>query len=172
MIRFATMVALVALAVSTPGTAIAADCLWPPVDAPVVDHFRSPPCPYCAGNRGLEYSVPAGTSVRALAAGVVTFAGDVAGVRYLVVRHGDGRRATYGRLTGTHLSVGDVVAGGGVVATASGELYVGLRDGDTYIDQEPLIGRRRPRPRLIPTDGTPPRPAPAPRLDCAVATGA
>lgn len=167
LIRTTALVAAVALSAPlVPGHAVAAGCLWPPVDASIRDHFREPPCPYCAGNRGLEYTVAPGAAVRALATGIVTFSGEVAGVRYVVVGHADGRRATYGRLSGTHLVAGDAVIGGGVVGTASGELYVGLREGEVYIDPEPLIGKARPRPRLIPVDGTPPRPAPPPRLEC------
>ena len=88
----------VALAVVQPAGAAAAGCLRPPVAAPIADHFRDPPCPWCAGNRGLQYAVAAGTPVRAAAAGTVTFAGLVAGVRYVVLAHADGLRATYGGL--------------------------------------------------------------------------
>ena len=49
--------------------ALAPSCLLPPVDAPIVDPFRPPPCAWCPGNRGIEYDVPAGTPVRAAAAG-------------------------------------------------------------------------------------------------------
>lgn len=148
------------------GTAAAAECLWPPVDAPIVDRFRAPDCPYCAGNRGLEYAVGPGTPVRAMAAGIVTFAGDVAGTRYLVVRHADGRLATYGRLGSIALARGAVVAAGAVVATTTEGLYVGLREGDAYLDPEPLLGQLRRRPRLVPLDGTPARPPPGPALSC------
>ena len=47
--------------------------------------FRAPACAYCPGNRGLEYDAAVGSPVRAAAAGTVTFAGVVAGVRYVVV---------------------------------------------------------------------------------------
>lgn len=144
----------------------AGPCYWPPVEAPIVDHFRDPGCRWCAGNRGLEYDVSPGTPVRALAAGVVSFAGVVVGTRYVVVTHPDGRRATYGRVASTPLHVGDVVAAGVVVATTTDGLYVGLRDGEVYVDPEPFIGRLRLLPYLVPLDGTPRRPPPPARLSC------
>ena len=58
---------------------------------------------------------PTATVVRAVAAGEVTFSGTVAGERYVVVRHADGRRATYGNLASSSLGTGDVVAAGSVV---------------------------------------------------------
>ena len=64
----------------------------------IVDPFRAPACAFCAGNRGLEYQPHAGSAGRRRRAGVVTFSGVVAGVRYLVVDQTDGRSATYGRL--------------------------------------------------------------------------
>ena len=78
-----TMAALSLLVIA--GTASAADCWLPPVDAPVVDPFRPPLCTWCAGNRGLEYGTPGGTAVRAVAAGEVTFSGTGA-TQQMVVR--------------------------------------------------------------------------------------
>src|SRR3954470_12542621 len=83
-----------------------AQCYAPPVTAPVVDPFRQPPCAQCAGNRGLEYATPPGTAVTAVAGGVVTFSGVVAGTRYVVVDQPDGYRATYGRLAGSFVGIG------------------------------------------------------------------
>ncbi len=146
--------------------ALAPSCLLPPVDAPVADPFRPPPCVWCPGNRGLQYDVPAGTPVRAAAAGVVTFSGVVAGTRYLVLEHADGLLATYGQLASTPWRAGDHVASGATVGESAGGLHFGLRRGDEYVDPGPLLGRLVRRARLVPTDGTPPRPAPEPRLRC------
>ena len=162
----ALVIGAVAAASAGPASVHAAECFWPPVAAPIVDHFRDPACPYCAGNRGLEYATAPGTAVRALAAGTVTFAGDVAGTRYLVVEHADGRRATYGRLDTMNAVNGAVVAAGSVVATTTAALFVGLRDGEIYVDPEPLLGRLRRPARLVPMDGTPARPPTAPTLTC------
>jgi murein DD-endopeptidase MepM/ murein hydrolase activator NlpD len=148
------------------GTASGGACWLPPVDAPVVDPFRAPPCTWCAGNRGIEYGTPSGTAVRAVAAGEVTFSGTVAGDRYLVVRHADGRRATYGGLESSTLRVGDAVVAGVIVGVTAAHLHFGLRDGDTYVDPAPFLGRLVGRPRLVPDDGTVARAAPHPRLRC------
>lgn len=151
---------------SVAGTALGETCWLPPVDAPVVDPFRPPACTWCAGNRGLEYGTPSGTIVRAVAAGEVTFSGTVAGERYVVVRHADGRRATYGGLESSSLRTGDAVVAGVSVGLTAGHLHFGLRDGDTYVDPAPFLGRLVGRPRLVPDDGTAARPAPPPRLRC------
>jgi murein DD-endopeptidase MepM/ murein hydrolase activator NlpD len=142
-------------------------CYPPPVVAAVVDPFRAPPCAQCAGNRGLEYATAAGTRVTAVAPGVVSFSGVVAGTRYVVVLQPDGLRATYGRLASAAVPVGAAVTTGSVVGTTSVGLFFGLRDGDTYIDPAPLLGRWRFRPRLLPSNGGPARPAPPGRLGCA-----
>ena len=149
----------------------AASCLLPPVNAPVVDAFREPSCTWCPGNRGLEYAARAGHGRacggrRARSRSAATVAGDL----YVVVEHADGLRATYGRLASTELST--AVDGGrrrSVVGRASSELYFGLRRGDTYVDPAPLLGRLVERWRLVPTDGSPGRPAPPPRCAAGIA---
>ena len=161
----AVVAVAVALGVVAPAGA-APGCLRPPAVAPIVDRFRDPPCAWCAGNRGLQYAVAAGTPVRAAAAGTVTFAGRVAGVRYVVVAHADGLRATYGGLASSPRSIGDRVPAGAVMGVSGEGLHFGIRRGDVYLDPEPMLGELRRRPRLVPTDGTPPRPAPPPMLRC------
>ncbi|MGA9275314.1 murein hydrolase activator EnvC family protein [Ilumatobacter sp.] len=141
-------------------------CWQPPVAGTVIDPFREPPCPYCAGNRGLEYRVGTRTPVRAVDSGVVSWAGQIAGTRYVVVRHPDGWRATYGRLDEPAVGTGDVVLAGRSIGIASGRFYFGLRRGEIYIDPAPLLGRLVGRPRLVPIDGSPAWPAPTPRLRC------
>ena len=157
---------LLALAAPLPGPP---SCLLPPVDAPVVDPYREPSCVWCPGNRGLTYAPAPGTAVRAVATGTVTFSGVVAGTRYVVIEHTtSGLRATYGGLATTGLTAGDVVAAGAIVGRVGDEgLHFGLRSGERYVDPAPLLGRLVERPRLVPTDGTPRRPAPPPRLRCA-----
>jgi len=160
-----SLVTVVAVAASG-GPVAAADCWRAPVPGRIVEPFREPPCPYCAGNRGIEYEVGPRTAVRAVAAGRVSWAGTIAGVRWVVVRHGDGRRITYGRLDSSGLRTGEPVAAGSRIGSASGDFYFGVRVGERYIDPSPFIGRLVGRPRLIPIDGTTPRAAPAPRLRC------
>jgi murein DD-endopeptidase MepM/ murein hydrolase activator NlpD len=142
-------------------------CYLPPIASPVVDPFRAPACTFCPGNRGLEYTPAAGTPVIAAAAGVVTFSGLVAGVRYVVVAQSDGRTATYGRLAVARVVVGAMVHPSEVVGTTTDRFFFGLREGDRYIDPAPFLGRLHYRPRLIPVDGSASRPAPPPTMHCA-----
>ena len=145
---------------------VAAVCWPPPVVADVADPFRLPACVWCPGNRGIEYATDPGTPVRAVAAGTVSFAGAVAGVRHVVVRLADGHRVTYGGLDRVLVDIGDVVVARQVVGTTERHLHLGLRDGDRYVDPTPLLGRLRGRARLVPLDGGPARPAPPPLLHC------
>jgi murein DD-endopeptidase MepM/ murein hydrolase activator NlpD len=147
---------------------LALPCWVPPLEAPVTDPFRMPPCVWCPGNRGIEFGPTPGQQVRAVAAGTVTFAGTVAGTRYVVVEHADGLRATYGRLADSALRRGDRVLAGQVVGTTTDRFYFGLRDGETPVDPTPRLGVRTYPTRLVPTDGTP-APSPGPgRLKCRV----
>jgi murein DD-endopeptidase MepM/ murein hydrolase activator NlpD len=141
-------------------------CLPPPVVAPVIDPFRAPVCAQCAGNRGLEYGTDPGTPVTAVAPGVVTFSGVVAGTRYVVVLQPDGYRATYGRLASATVSVGAAVTARTMLGTTTAGLFFGFRDGDAYIDPTPFLGTWRSRPRLVPVDGARRRAAPPASLRC------
>jgi murein DD-endopeptidase MepM/ murein hydrolase activator NlpD len=164
---FRPVLAGLVLTAAPVGGAGAAVCLRPPVDAPVARPFDAPVCPWCAGHRGLGYSVAPGTIVRAAAAGVVTFSGVVVGVRYVVVRHADGVLATYGGLASSTLRQGDPVVAGARVGVSGTELHFGLRTGpDAYVDPAPLLGELVVVPYLVPTDGSPPRPPPEPVLRC------
>jgi murein DD-endopeptidase MepM/ murein hydrolase activator NlpD len=163
---------LVALSTCVPlGVATAAVCWSPPVDAPITDPFRPPTCTWCPGNRGLEYGTSRGAPVRAVATGRVTYAGSIAGTVYVVVRHGDGRRVTYGNLLGESFDVGDLVIRGQIIGRADGRFHLGVREGERYVDPGRLIGRFISRPRLVPVDGSRPNPAPAPHLSCAAGGG-
>ena len=146
---------------------LSSTCYQQPVRAPVVDPFRAPACVFCPGNRGLDYQPHIGSAVVAAAAGIVTFSGLVAGVRYLVIAQDDGRTATYGRLAGARVGVGAVVRPGESIAATTDRFYFGLRQGDRYVDPAPFLGVTRYRPRLIPADGSAPRPAPPPSNRCA-----
>jgi murein DD-endopeptidase MepM/ murein hydrolase activator NlpD len=142
-------------------------CYLPPVASAVVDPFRAPACTFCPGNRGLEYRPPTGTRVVAAASGAVTFSGLVAGVRYVVVDQTDGRTATYGRLAVARVALGAPVKAGDVVGTTTDRFFFGLREGDRYVDPAPFLRSPRYRPRLVPLDGSAPRPAPPPTMHCA-----
>jgi murein DD-endopeptidase MepM/ murein hydrolase activator NlpD len=149
------------------GDVVAGACLRPPVDAPISRAFEQPPCPWCAGHRGITYATRGGTPVVAAAAGTVTFSGVVVDIRYVVVRHGDGLLATYGGLRSTPVTEGDRVAAGALVGRTDGELHFGLRsDRDTYLDPQPHLGELVVPPYLVPTDGSAGRERPEPRLRC------
>lgn len=161
------MAMIVAVAVVlTTGIGPVAACPQPPVQAPIAVPFRAPACRWCAGHRGLEYRLTPNTPVRAVAGGVVSFAGTVVGVRYVVVQQADGLRATYGLLASTAIRQGAVVAEGAVVGRSSARLYFGWRRGDDPIDPTPVLGRWVGRRRLVPPAGVASRPASGLRLVC------
>ena len=142
-------------------------CYPPPVAAPVSVPYVQPACFYCPGHRGVEYALAPGTDVRAVAPGVVTFSGVVAGTRYVAILQTDGLRATYGMLQTSIVSRGDVVAGGQVMGRGGPRLYFGLRNAADYpVDPTPLLGVLIGRARLVPSDGGSPRRAQPPRLTC------
>jgi murein DD-endopeptidase MepM/ murein hydrolase activator NlpD len=160
-------VSLVVVGLAAPQPWVsAAPCWLPPVVGTVVDPFRAPPCPWCAGNRGLDYRLDGAADVRAAASGRVEYSGVVAGIRYLVVRLPNGWRHTYGQLRSTPLSTGASVVAGTVVGRAADRFFFGLRVGDDYADPAPYLGRLVGRRRLVPVDGSPPRVAPPPTLRC------
>ena len=157
---------------TTPARVVAArsaTCLVPPVAGPVVEPFRQPACPYCAGHRGVTYDTVPGETVRAVAAGVVEYAGSVAGTRYVVVRHADGRRATYGRLITLSVAVRQRIGVGEAIGAAGDTLHLGIRRGDDYLDPAPLLGRLRGIARLVPLGTVAARSARPARVTCAAA---
>lgn len=145
-----------------PGEALAAwagdvPCLVVPAVGDIVEPFVEPPCPYCAGRRGIVVRTADGAPVGASAPGTVTFAGSVAGTNYVVVAHGGGWRTTYGRLAAVRVRAGQRVALLSVVGTSGGRLHFGVRHGDAYVDPQPLLARPQARARLVPADGRPAR---------------
>ena len=146
----------------------AAPCWRPAVAGVVTDPFREPACPWCPGNRGLEYTVDAGAAVSAVAAGTVTFAGVVVDTRYVVVQLPSGWLLTYGRLDASTLALGDRVLIGTPIGRASGTFFFGVRIDGTHVDPAPFLGRQVGRHRLVPVDGSSPRQAPPPRVSCHV----
>ena len=112
----------------------------PPVSGPVVDGWRPPPGPYGAGNRGVDYGVTVGETIGATADGVVSFAGSVAGTKWVVIRHADGRRSSLGPLASVVTGAGSVVAAGRPVGTAATTaIHWGVREADVYVDPTRLL---------------------------------
>jgi hypothetical protein len=128
-------------------------------------HRSSPRSPIRSAN-------PTAAGVREIAVSstarppAVTFAGDVAGTTYVVVRHADGLRLTYGNLEPVEVAQGDVVARGTRLGVTAGRFHLGLRDGERYVDPAPFLGVERRVVRLVPVDGSAANPSPLPRLVC------
>ncbi|MCY4069198.1 MAG: M23 family metallopeptidase [Acidimicrobiaceae bacterium] len=122
----------------------------PPVDTPVSDPFRMPENPYGPGNRGIEYDTEPGQLVRAAAAGVVRFAGAVAGSLHVTVDHGAGLRSSYSHLRRIAVRAGASVVRGAPLGIAGERLHFGVRLDDEYRDPGDYIGVRRVRVRLVP----------------------
>ncbi len=132
-----------------------------PTPAPVSDPFRPPSTPYARGNRGVEYDTDPGDEVRAAASGTVTFAGSVAGRRYVTLQHADGVRTTYGPLgaVAPGLARRSAVARGEVVGTAAGRVLWTARLGaEAYVDPAVLVAASGSvRVRLVPDRSLGPR---------------
>lgn len=155
-------------------TAITADApvpaigrTWPVGARPTVLRGWEPPATvYGRGHRGVDLAAPAGTPVRAVAAGRVSFAGRVAGKPVVSVElTGTDLRTTYEPVTaavekGAMVTAGEVV--GAVEPTGShcpaACVHWGLRRGETYLDPlsllPPWLLRTGPS-RLLPVLGVP-----------------
>jgi murein DD-endopeptidase MepM/ murein hydrolase activator NlpD len=121
----------------------------PPVDAPIVDHFRPPECRWCPGNRGIDYTVAPMTPIIAVEHGRVDFAGQVGGDLFVVVHHDDGLRTTYAFVASIEVVVGQQVNTGEVLAYSNESFHFGVRRGETYLDPEPFFLQRRVHARLV-----------------------
>lgn len=133
----------------------------------VVRGWEPPAGPYAAGHRGVDLAAPPGTEVRAVASGLVTFAGPVAGRGVLTVtlsgRSSPPLRTTYEPVTPL-VPRGTTVTRGQVVATLAPQrksaphcpescLHWGLLRGDTYLN--PLRLPHQGPSRLLPVHGAP-----------------
>ena len=124
----------------------------------VLDPFRPPAHVWLPGHRGVDLAAFPGEQVLASGAGLVLWAGDLAGRGVVSVRHGDGWRTTYEPVTPA-VEIGDLVAAGDLVGwLAPGVshcggvptcLHWGLRRDDDYLDPLRLLPRAG-RPRLLP----------------------
>jgi murein DD-endopeptidase MepM/ murein hydrolase activator NlpD len=132
---------------------------WPLSGPPeVVRAFDPPPVPWGRGHRGVDLAGVAGEPVLTAGAGVVAFAGMVAGRGVVSVDHAGGLRTTYEPVSPT-VRVGDVVGLGAPLGTLDAGhpgcpttacLHWGLRRGDVYLN--PLLLVRPLRVRLKPLD--------------------
>jgi murein DD-endopeptidase MepM/ murein hydrolase activator NlpD len=121
----------------------------------VMAGFDAEATTYGPGHRGADLLAVQGDPVTAAAAGVVAFAGAVAGRGVVVMQHPDGIRTTYEPVD-PQVRAGASVAQGQVIARVAGEhrgradvLHWGARRGDAYLDPLRLL-RTLGVVRLIP----------------------
>jgi murein DD-endopeptidase MepM/ murein hydrolase activator NlpD len=133
---------------------------WP-LDPPVavVAGFAAPAGPFAPGHRGVDLGGQVGDPVRSAAAGVVAFAGRVAGRGVVSVDHPGGLRTSYEPVTAT-VARGDRVGAGAILGRLeevashcppAACVHWGLRRGGTYLDPRSLL--RAVRVRLLPVWG-------------------
>ena len=135
--------------------------VWPLAPPPEVERrFDPPPHPWGAGHRGVDLAGAEGQQVRSAGAGVVVYAGLLAGRGVVSVSHG-ALRTTYEPVAPT-VRAGTRVAAGTVLGTLTVEgnhcrptacLHWGLRHGERYLD--PLALLVTGPPRLLPHLGQP-----------------
>ncbi|MET7969954.1 M23 family metallopeptidase [Micromonospora sp. NPDC005305] len=135
---------------------------WPLAGTPrVTRRFAPPPEPWLPGHRGVDLAATPGAQVRSAGAGVVLFAGTVAGRPVVTVGHADGLRTTYepvlpGPAAGARVAAGTpigLLSAGHPGCVAAACLHWGLRRGEEYLDPLALLGLGPVR--LLPLDPPP-----------------
>ncbi|HEX6970337.1 MAG TPA: M23 family metallopeptidase [Micromonosporaceae bacterium] len=129
-----------------------------PVDGWVTRRFEPPPQRWSAGHRGVDLAAAPGATVRAAGAGMVYFAGRIAGRGVVSVAHDGGLRTTYEPVepavsTGDRVAAGDplgVLASGHLGCPEPACLHWGLRRGEEYLDPLSLLGVGRVRLLPVP----------------------
>ncbi len=124
-----------------------------PVDAPVVDGFRPPAERWGRGNRGLEYGLSDEVEVSAVDAGVVRFAGPVAGQLFVTIDHGDGLLSTAAYVSSISVVRGQRVRAGQVIARAGPGFHLTARLDGVYVDPTHFLDGVEVAVRLV--DGPP-----------------
>lgn len=117
-----------------------------PEPVQVLRGFDPPATRYGPGHLGVDLRAAAGETVRAAGAGVVRFAGPVAGRGVIVVTHAGGISTEYEPVYAT-VHVGTAVRAGQLIGVVRGRhagcpgscLHWGARRGDTYIDPLDLL---------------------------------
>lgn len=136
---------------------------WPLGDRRVAGTFDAPETPYGPGHRGIDLPGAVGDTVRAVAAGRVTFAGRVGGVPVVTVTHG-AERSTYqpvrasvevGDAVDPRQPIGRLLAGPSHCVTAC--LHLGRLREKEYLDPQEVLTTGG-RVRLVDPDGPPPVP--------------
>jgi len=125
--------------------ASAPQAAWsPPVPGRIVSPFDRPQHTWLPGHRGIDLAAEVGEPVRAVADGVVAFAGMVAGRGVVSIQHGQ-LRSTYepvepAVIAGSIVEVGEALGRVGGAAHAGCRcLHLGARRGDEYVDPSWLL---------------------------------
>lgn len=119
--------------------------LPPPVEAPIVRGYgRQVDAQFLTQifHKGVDFGAEKGTEVRAIAAGVVRFAGWFRGYgRMVILDHGDRFFTVHGHLDELHVEVGDAVEAGATIGTVGDtgsltgpRLYFEVREGGQAVD--------------------------------------
>lgn len=128
---------------------------WPVDPLQIAQPYRAPEHRYGPGHRGIDVVAPMGAEVTAPAAGVVAFAGSVAGRPLVTIDHGEGLVSTLepvvaGVPVGAIVRAGDVVGHAGEGGhSAPGTVHFGVREDGEYINPMLLMGVI-PRAILLP----------------------
>ncbi len=137
------------------GDLSALEWVWPAAGFRVARPFIAPAHDYAPGHRGIDLDLLGASEVRAPAAGIVAFAGSVAGRGILTIDHGGGLVTTLEPVL-SDLRPGTTVDRGDAVATldlgghaAAGVLHFGVRLHGEYINPMLLLGGV-PRAVLLP----------------------
>jgi murein DD-endopeptidase MepM/ murein hydrolase activator NlpD len=144
--------AFLAMGVLAPAPASGLHNTWEtawlqPVAGRVVRPFQAPRTRFGRGHLGVDFAAAPGTPVHAVGAGTVEFAGVVARVRHVVVRHAGGLRTSYSYLESIRVRRGQTVRRGAVLGTSGGRgenhepgvFHLGLRRGATFVDPMQLF---------------------------------
>ncbi len=163
-VAMGVLAGVVLLGLTAPAAADDGAWSWPLGDRAVARDFDLPDSPSGAGHRGIDLPAAAGDTVRAVAAGQVTFSGTVAGVGVVTVTHGS-ERSTYQPVVSRKVRKGDAVERGQALGRldspgshcATACLHLGRLVGEQYLDpRERLTGGHRFR--LVDPDGPVPLP--------------
>jgi murein DD-endopeptidase MepM/ murein hydrolase activator NlpD len=140
---FLVLALVLAVMATAPVAPALASGTWAwPVNGPVIRGFDPPSLPYGSGHRGIDIAAPIETLVRAPAAGVVTFAGNVGGRLFVTIDHGGGLLSTCSFLSSLLVHRGDVVVQGQDIARSgtghAGDItpnvHMGVRLAGQYVD--------------------------------------
>jgi len=160
------MAAAPAAAPAAPATVVgpgAQTWVWPlPPPQRVLAGFAPPAHDWLPGHRGVDLAAVPGESVVAAGDGRVSYAGTIAGVGVVAIRHAGGLETTYEPVARS-VRAGELVRGGERIGRIAGRLghcaqtclHWGLRRGSAYLDPLALLGEVRIR--LLPVPSPPAR---------------